>query len=392
MDQTCDAIVVGAGLNGAATAYFLLERGFRKTVILDAGLPGAGASGAAVGLLRSHYDNRPETELAAKSMPYFRNWSELIGGDCGYVETGFFRFIEPHELSQMRANVALQREYGEAVEILNPDEVRRKAPEFRVDDIGAVVHEPRCGTASNSRATFSMLRVACANGAVIKPFTKATAIDVENGRVRGVTTERQRFESPVVVLAAGTWSRALAATCGIDLPLVARAIRVAEILPPAGLHLSGSYMDPISDSWISPREQGRALISVPNAAARLPIDPDTYDGAFTREDAASGLVAVRKRVPGIEGSTIVRWWTRPDCFAPDGKPIIGAVEEVGGLYVNTAAAGKGHKVAPAAGLALSELVAEGRARTANLEPFGLARFRTAPKPWSDSEYGKRVIG
>ena len=91
-------------------------------VILDAGLPGAGASGAAVGLLRSHYDNRPETELAAKSMPYFRNWSELIGGDCGYVETGFFRFIERDKSwPRMRANVAVQREYGETVEILDPD-------------------------------------------------------------------------------------------------------------------------------------------------------------------------------------------------------------------------------------------------------------------------------
>ena len=151
-------------------------------------------------------------------------------------------------------------------------------------------------------------------------------------------------------------------------------------------------MDPISDSWISPREQGRALISVPNAAAREPVDPDAYDGVFTREQAASGLIAVRKRVPGIGGATVVRWWTRPDCFAPDGKPVIGAVEEVGGLYVNTAAAGKGHKVAPAAGLALSELIADGRASSANIEPFGLARFRSAPKPWSDSEYGKRVIG
>ena len=152
----------------------------------------------------------------------------------------------------------------------DPDEVQAKAPEFRVDDIGAVVHEPHCGTASNSRATFAMLEQACARGAVVRPFTRATAIDVENGRVRGVTTAQQRIASPVVVLAAGAWSKALAATCGVELPLVARAIRVAEILPPPGLRLSGSYMDPISDSWISPREQGRALISVPNAAAREP--------------------------------------------------------------------------------------------------------------------------
>jgi sarcosine oxidase subunit beta len=392
MVETSDAIVVGAGLNGAATAYFLLLQGFRKIVVLDSGMPGSGASGAAVGLLRSHYDNRPETELAARSMPYFRNWSELVGGDCGFVETGFFRFVETHELARMRANVAVQREFGETVDILEPDDVRRIAPEFRVDDIGAVVHEPHSGTASNSRATISMLQQACARGAELRPFAKVRTIDIGSGRVQGVALDGHSIASPVVVLAAGAWSKVLAATCGVDLPLVARSIRVAEILPPEGLRLSGSYMDPISDSWISPREQGRALISVPNAAAREPVDPDTYDAAFTRAEAAAGLVAVQKRVPGIDGSTVVRWWTRPDCFAPDGKPIIGAVEGVGGLYLNTAAAGKGHKVAPAAGLALSELVAEGRSSTVDLTPFGLDRFNSPLKPWSDSEYGKRVIG
>lgn len=205
-------------------------------------------------------------------------------------------------------------------------------------------------------------------------------------------TDRDFFGAPIVVLAAGTSSKAIAATAGVELGLVARAIRVAEILPPAGLHLSGSYMDPISDSWISPREQGRALISVPNAAARDSIDPATFDGTFTRQEAESGLLAVRRRIPGIDRATVVRWWTRPECFAADGKPIIGPADGVKGLYLNTAAAGKGHKVAPAAALALSELIVEGRARSANLAPFGMARLSEPLKPWSASEYGKRVIG
>ena len=99
MTKAYDAIIVGAGLNGAATAFFLAQKGLTKTVVLDADTIGAGASGAAVGLLRSHYDNRPETELAALSMPFFRNWPELVGGDCGWIETGFLRFIETGELA-----------------------------------------------------------------------------------------------------------------------------------------------------------------------------------------------------------------------------------------------------------------------------------------------------
>jgi glycine/D-amino acid oxidase-like deaminating enzyme len=63
-----------------------------------------------------------------------------------------------------------------------------------------------------------------------------------------------------------------------------------------------------------------------------------------------------------------------------------------GLFLNTAGAGKGHKVAPAAGRALAELIAEGRSATADISRFRLSRFQEEARPWSDSEYGKRVIG
>jgi sarcosine oxidase subunit beta len=386
--HTCDAVIVGAGLNGAATAFFLARRGFGRIIVVDADIIGAGASGAAVGLLRSHYDNRPETELAARSLPYFRDWAELVGGDCGWLPTGFFRFVEREEIPSMQANVAVQREFGETVEILNPADARRIVPAFNVDGVGAVVYEPASGTADNHQATVSMLRVACSRGVEFWPFTRAHAVETTAGRVAGLATSRGPVVAPVVVLAAGLGCKPLALSCGIALPLVEKTIRVAEILPPESVRLSVSYMDPISDSWITPRRQRRAIIAVPPPpAASGPPDP-----SFSRSEAASGLPAVARRLPGIENATIVGWWSRADCFAPDGKPVIGPVEGVDGLYVNTAGAGKGHKVAPAAGLALSELIADGKATSIDIAPFGSARLEQAPRAWSASEYRKRVIG
>lgn len=390
--QTADAIVIGAGLNGAATAFFLLREGFRRVVVLDSDMPNNGASGAAVGLLRSHYDNRPECELAARSLPFFRNWAEMIGGDCGWRKTGFYRFVEPTEIASMERNVAVQREYGEEVHILSPAELEKSAPEFSTDGVGAVVYEPRSGTASNSLATISMLRAACAGGATLQPFTAATGLAVAGGRIVGVDTTTGRIAAPIVVLAAGAWSRAIASTCGVDLPLIAKAICVAEILVPEGLRLPGSFMDPISDSWITPRDQGRAIISAPHAAAGKATDPDTYARDFPRADAVAGLAPVRKRLKGLDPAPVSRWWTRPDCYAPDGKPVLGPVDGVAGLFLNTAGAGKGHKTAPAIGAALAELVATGRSQTADLTPFNVARFNQPPRSWSDSEYKKRVIG
>ncbi len=386
MSETADVIIVGAGLNGAAVAFFLAKKKVGRIVVLDADLPGAGASGAAVGLLRSHYDNRPETELAAKSLPWFRNWPDMVGGDCGWLPTGFFRFVEPDELAKAQANVAVQREFGEDVRVLDAREAWEIVPQFHYDDIGAVVYEPQSGTADNHAATLTMLRQACALGAELRPFTRVVAVESKDGKVTGVATDRGRIAAPVVVLAAGLGCKGLAASCGVDLPLVEKTIRVAEILPPDDLPLSVSYMDPISDSWITPRQQGRAIIAVPHASGTAPaVD-------FSRQEAATGLPPVARRLPGFENATIVSWWSRADSFAPDGKPIIGKADGVEGLYLNTAAAGKGHKVAPAAGLALAELIADGEAGTADIAPFGMARFSAPLKPWSATEYRKRVIG
>ena len=293
MTHSYDAIVVGAGLNGAATAFSLARKRFGQILVVDADTIAAGASGAAVGLLRSHYDNRPETELAARSLPYFRNWAETIGGDCGWMPTGFFRFVEHSELANMQANVAVQREFGEPVEILEAVEARRIAPEFNFEGVGAVVYEPASGTADNSQATISMLRVACAMGVECWPFTRAIAVETSNGRVQGIETSRGRIKAPVVVLAAGVGCKQLSASCGVELPLVEKMIRVAEIIPPESLRLSVSYMDPISDSWITPRQQGRALVAVPPPPNMS--DPD--DPTFSREDASRGLPAVAKRLP-----------------------------------------------------------------------------------------------
>lgn len=130
-----------------------------------------------------------------------------------------------------------------------------------------------------------LLRQACAGGAELRPLTKVRFVDVAHGRVTGVTTNCGQISAPIAVLAAGTGCRALASTCGVDVPLVAREIRVAEILLPESLRQIDAYMDPITVSWLSPREKGRALISVANARAAQPINPDAYDAAFTRTEA-----------------------------------------------------------------------------------------------------------
>jgi sarcosine oxidase subunit beta len=375
-DRTADAVVVGAGLNGAATAFFLSQLGVRRIAILDSGLPGDGASGDAAGLLRTHYDNQPEAELAVRSMPFFREWPDRIGGTCGWMPTGFFRFIDEADLWKLKANAAVQRELWDEVQVLDRDDVRALHGDFVVEDIAGAVFEPGSGTSDNAAATRSLLERVCGVGGELWPFTPVSAVIAAGDRVTGVRTSRGAISTAVVVIAAGSGSRRLAASCGVDLPCEPRGLSAAEIRPIDGYVAPGSYMDPVTDSWLVPRADGRFII------------PAAPDGSDT---VSAGLDRVVRRVPGLAGAVVLRTWTREDAFAPDGKPVIGDAG-VQGLYVNTASAGKGHKVAPAAGLALSELIVGGEASTANLAPFRIDRFWNGGRPWSETEYAKQTIG
>ena len=104
MAESADVVVIGAGIQGASTAFHLARRGARVTV-LDAHTAGSGATGRSNGFVRMHYDLAAESALAWLSFDYFINWAERIGGDCGFVQSGFLRIVPP-ELDVRSAPVA----------------------------------------------------------------------------------------------------------------------------------------------------------------------------------------------------------------------------------------------------------------------------------------------
>ena len=87
MSDVADVVVIGGGVMGASVAYHLAQGGVRRVVVVEKRFLAAGATGKSPGLVRMHYDNEPESRLAWISFAYFRNWSEVIGGDCGVSDS-----------------------------------------------------------------------------------------------------------------------------------------------------------------------------------------------------------------------------------------------------------------------------------------------------------------
>ena len=158
MAERAEVVIIGGGIMGASLAFALTQRGVSDVLVVERGTLAAGASGKTGALLRQHYSNRPEATLAHVSHETFRNWGEIVGGSCGYVECGLIATVamsgpDDPNVARMRANIALQNSVGIRSEALTADDLRRLQPFARFDDIAIAAYEPTSGYVDAIAAT-----------------------------------------------------------------------------------------------------------------------------------------------------------------------------------------------------------------------------------------------
>src|SRR5258705_5916644 len=97
--QTADAVIIGAGVNGASIAYNLVKRGLKKVVLLERYLIASGGTGRSAALVRQHYSNEALVRMVRRSVEIFHNFDEQIGGESGFINSGW-AFLVPEYVSE----------------------------------------------------------------------------------------------------------------------------------------------------------------------------------------------------------------------------------------------------------------------------------------------------
>ena len=175
MAETSDAIIIGAGIHGASLAFHLTRRGLRP-IILERRFVASSATGRSSGLVRMHYDLEPEAALAWASYRVFRDWSEIVGGECGFTRTGFLQIVAPDHNDRLRANVAMHQRLGIPSLVVGADDVRRLAPAFHTDDFDLAAFEPESGYADPTGSAGAFLAAARNRGARLVQEVQVTAL------------------------------------------------------------------------------------------------------------------------------------------------------------------------------------------------------------------------
>ena len=383
MTQTYDAIVIGAGVMGASLAFHLAERGL-KVAILERRVTASGATGHSSGLVRMHYDLAAESELTFKSYQiYFNNWKDRVGGDCGFINTGFMQIAKREHEDKLRGNVTNQQKIGINTSVISAEEAKKLFPDLLTEGFDYAAYEPDSGYADATLTTNSFIECAKRNGASLIQNCEVTSIHTAGGKVTGVSTTRGEFSAPIVINAAGAWAKQVAALAGIDVPLQTWTHDVAFLHRPPSLGRFPAVIDDVINCYYRP--EGSALILAAGEDESLRGEPpDAEDQIPTPTFLEKLIDQMVKRMPKIEESGLHSIHVGRDGITPDQRAIYGG-SGLDGFYLACGLSGTGFKTSPAAGASLVELILDGASRTVDITPFRFERF--AEGKLLEGEYG-----
>ncbi len=378
-------IVIGAGVVGCSLAFQLARAGARVRVFDKGGIC-AGMSARSGALVRMHYTFAPEAELAWKSLHYFRNWSDIVGGRCGFVETGFAVVVDERNAPRLRANVAMLQRIDVNTEVMTAIELRSNEPNAFVDDVALAAFEPQSGYADPVATTESLAAAAKRHGADFSTNTPVARIAHRGGRAAGVVDGAGRIhEADAVCVVAGPWTDALLAPLGVKIGIKSERAQIAFFKrPPQLKHCI--YIDTIAGSYFRPHGDDLTLAGLGGWKPEADANPDD----FRENNDADFVAAVRKRlaqrIPAMADAPYSRGHAGIYDVSPDARAVMGPVPGVDGLFVAAGFSGTGFKTAPAVGASMAELILTGKSTTVDLTPFGFERILSGRMIESANEY------
>jgi sarcosine oxidase subunit beta len=344
------------------------------TVLDKTGLCG-GMSAKSGALVRMHYTNEPEARMALASLRYFQHWDDIVGGNCGFTQTGFILTVTPDNTDRLYKNVEMLQRVGVNTKMLSPQELRELQPFAQVDDLTAAAYEPESGYADPRATATTYMQQAQRQGAILREGIAVSGIRTTAGRIVGVDTSDGRFDAPIVIVMAGPWSDRLLKTAGIDFPLTPQRAQIAFYRRPPPLakgHMV--FIDSISGTYFRPHSEDLTLIGVGHWKPEPPPNPDHYNEANDADFIPAAKAKAARRIAALQQGEYARGHAGIYDVSPDSRAIIDRAPGIEGLYMAAGFSGTGFKISPAVGACLAELITQGRATSVDISPFRFSRF------------------
>jgi len=412
-----DVVIVGGGIVGVSTAWFLAKQGV-DVVLCEKGHIAGEQSGRNWGWVRVQGRDEREIPMALESLRIWEGLKGEIGEDVGFTREGcFFTANTNKELRSFEDWVGVANTYGIDTRLVDSAELKQHVRGAAIDWAGAMMTLSD-GRAEPHKATPAIARAAERSGAAILPGCAVRGIETSGGSVSAVVTEYGSIKTSTVLCAAGAWTSMFCGSLGIDVPqlrvrgTVARTAPAENVLDgnifddrlgirrredggytiahgsvlehpitPASFRYFVKFLPALLHEWKLVRLSiGREFMDEWNAPKAWELDqPSPFEKTRVLNPSPTPAVlrGVRRNLdavfPQLADTPIVETWAGTIESSPDVVPIIEAVDRIRGFHVATGFSGHGFGIGPGAGKAIAGLLA-GKDSGIDLADFRLSRF------------------
>jgi len=366
--------IVGGGIVGLASGYYLADRGASVT-LLEKGSLGGGSTDRAVGGIRAQFSSPENVELSLAAMAVWEDFEEEFGTPIEHRRPGYLFLARTAEVADaLREAAEMQRGKGVPTETLPPEELAGRWPALHTERYRVGTYSPTDGFADPHLAVQGFAAADREVGVDLRTKTAVTDVLRDGDRVVGVETEAKRIEADFVVNAAGPWARRIAAMADLEVPVAPRRRQVAVVDPetpvPEDVPLTA---DIASGSYFRPEREGRALVGGQFADRDPDADPDRFRDSMDTDWAVEATERAAETAAYFGPETrIRRGWAGLYGLTPDDNPII--EESVAGFVQAVGFSGHGFQHAPATGQVVADLCLDGGTDIVSLEPYRGDRF------------------
>ena len=367
-----DVVIIGAGVHGLATAYYLGKLGVKNVAVLDRGYLGGGNSGRNTAILRANYRTAEAIPFYDESLRLYQELSQEVDFNVLFSQIGHLTLAHTDTgVDGLRVRAEANALLGVNSRLIFPEEIKSLVPALDVSKaahapIQAALYHPPGGIIRHDAVVWGYARGADRMGIEIHPHTEVQAIDTDNGEISAVHTSRGRIATNIVVNATSGWCSTVARMVDVDLPIVSHPLQ-ACVTEPLKPFLDKVIVSATLHVYVNQTDRGEVVIGAE-------IDPyASYNSASTLPTLEMMAAHALELFPILEEARVLRQWSGICDMTPDFSPIISTVPEVKGFIVNVGWGTYGFKAGPAGGKTVAELIVTHKTPTL-IEPFALSRF------------------
>jgi sarcosine oxidase subunit beta len=367
-----DVVIIGAGGHGLAAAYYLArDWNITSIAVLDKGYLAGGNTARNTTIIRSNYLTPEGVRFYDESVRLYKDLSNEFDYNLMYSERGHFTLAHTDaamRTSRWRAEV--NKHLGVNSEVVDREDLKRLVPSLNLsEDVrypvqGALYHPPG-SIARHDAVAWGYAGRAAEMGVEIHQLTEVTGLEIEDGRITGVVTNRGRVGCGKAMQAVAGLSGVMAKLAGFKLPIKTVPLQACVSMP------LKPFLDPIIVSgslhvYISQSSRGELVMGGST-------DPYPRYQTSSTLDFIEGLMAhILELFPFLGDVPILRQWAGMTDMTPDFSPVMGETP-VRNYYIDSGWGTWGFKATPVCGKRMAETIANGRVPDL-LYPFRLSRF------------------